>query len=223
MFKFKNINSKDMGVVVEEQDALIVRASQKHEVISVDGMDGGNYRTLGYAPVTISLDLQITDITKIDEILAWLNGDGILEFEGRKTQARFYNSINPKRAVLIRLIQAELIRDPFWYKVIDDYITVKNTVTNEGNVYARPLIKLEKGTLDKVEIKINGIIIEYDFKGDAEVVIDCETMNAYFDGFIRNKNLKVGFNLPVLLPGTNTIEQTAGDATIKIKRKDVWL
>lgn len=223
MFKFKNISSKDMGVVVEEQTALIVRASQRHETITIDGMDGGIYRPLGYAPVTISIDLQITDISKIDEILAWLNGEGELEFEGRKTHARFYNSMNPERAVLIRIMKADLIRDPFWYKINDDFVTVTTSITNEGNIYARPIIKLEKGTAENVEIKINGVIFEYDFDGENEVIIDCETMNANLDGFVRNKNLKAGFNLPVLEPGINEIEQLQGDAIIKIKRKDVWL
>lgn len=223
MFKFKDKTSEDMKIVIEEQTALITKASQKYETINVDGRDGGIFRPLGYSTVAISLDLQITDITKIDEILSWLNGEGELEYQGRKTKARIYNTINPQRAVLIRIAKVEIIRDPFWYKIDDDYIVVTTEIINEGNVYARPLIKLEKGTVENVEIKINDVIFNYDFNGENEVFIDCENMNAYVDGFVRNNNLEIGFRLPVLEPGVNSIEQLQGDATIKVKRKDVWL
>ena len=40
MFKFKGISSKEMGVVVEEEDYFLSKASSRYENIDIDGRDG---------------------------------------------------------------------------------------------------------------------------------------------------------------------------------------
>lgn len=224
MFKFNDISTEEMNIVVEEEENLIGRAPQRYESNEIEGRDGFVFEDLGYSSFERNLKLQLLDISKLDIILAWLNGDGILEYKDRITTAKFAEGLNLQRAANIKTIDIKLIRGPFWYKKTDDYITVIDNVENEGNVYSRPIIRLEKNTSDKVDIEIGGIRFVYNFEEDNYVEIDCEDKNALMSGLLRNRQLKIGFDFPKLYPGNNNrIVIYSGDAVIKVKRKDRWL
>lgn len=126
MFKFKGISSKDMQVVVEEEEHFIARASQRYEMTEIEGRDGAIFDELGYSVVERPIYVQCLNINKIDDILAWLNGEGEFEYKGRKTTARFYSQLEPRRSSCIRIIDTTFIRDPFWCKVNEDYQLVKD-------------------------------------------------------------------------------------------------
>ena len=224
MFKFKGISSNEMKVIVEEEDNLIAKASLKYEQIDVDGMNGSIYNELGYSDVERSLKIYVMDISKIDDILSWLNGEGILEYKNRTSKAFFYSTIEPQRSSSIKTIDFSFIRSPFWYDVNDQFVTVSDeNIYNYGNVYSMPIIKLEKNTSDSVDITVNDVRFIYNFDEDNKVEIDCEEMNATCDGILKNRNLEIDFEFPILKPGNNKILINSGDATIKIKRKDRWL
>ena len=126
MFKFKGISSKDMQVVVEEEEHFIAKASQRYEMTEIEGRDGAIFDELGYSVVERPIYVQCLNINKIDDILAWLNGEGEFEYKGRKTTARFYSQLEPQRSSCIRIIDTTFIRDPFWCKVNEDYQLVKD-------------------------------------------------------------------------------------------------
>ena len=223
MFKFKNVSSTQMKVVVEEEENIIAKASQRVEQIDIEGKDGSNFNELGYSSIERPLKLYVRDISKIDDILAWLNGNGILEYKNRITNAYFYSSIEPQRASSIKTVDCTFIRDPFWFKKDDDYLEVIDSIINEGNITSKPIIRLEKNNTDSIDISINDVRFIYNFDEDSYVEIDCETMNATYDGILKNRNLEIDFEFPVINPGNNIITVNSGDATIKIKRKDCWL
>ena len=223
MFKFKNISSTQMKVIVEEEENIIAKASQRVEQIDIEGKDGSIFNILGYSNIEIPLKLYVRDTNKIDDILAWLNGDGILEYKDRITKACFYSSIEPQRSSSIKIIEGSFIRDPFWYKKDDDYLEVENLVINEGNVLSKPIIRIEKNTSNIIDISINDVRFIYNFDEDNYVEIDCEKMNASCDGILKNRNLEIDFNFPILNPGENIVTINNGDAIVKIKRKDCWL
>ena len=126
MFKFKGIASNDMQVVIEEEEHFIARASQRYEITEIEGRDGAIFNKLGYSVVERPIYVQCLNISKIDDILAWLNGEGEFEYKGRKTTARFYSQLEPQRSSCIRIIDTTFIRDPFWYKADEDYQIVKD-------------------------------------------------------------------------------------------------
>lgn len=224
MFKFKGISSTDMQVVVEEEEHFIARAAQRYETTEIEGRDGAIFDTLGYSYVERPMYVQCLNIEKMDDILAWLNGEGEFEYKGRKTIARFYSQLEPQRSACIRIIDTTFVRNPFWYKASDDFITVTNIIINEGNVESRPIIRLEKGTIDEVDITINGIRFTYTFKeNDAYVEIDCEEKEVQYEGLNRNRQLEIGYEFPKLDIGNNSITLNSGNCIIKVKRKDRWL
>jgi phage-related protein len=224
MFKFKNKTSTEMKVIVEEETEFLAKAPQKTEIIEIDGRDGAIFNELGYGVVERPIKIQILDDTKFDDILGWLNGEGTFEYNNRVTTARFYNEIEPKREANIKVASFNFIRDPFWYKATDNYVTVTTKVTNEGNIASRPIIKLEKGEDESIDVTIGGVRFTYTFlTDDTYVEIDCEEMTATYNGLLRNRQLSIGYNFPLLPVGESTVTIHSGDATVKVKKKDRWL
>lgn len=223
MFKFKGISSTDMQVIIEEEEHFIARAAQRYEVTEIEGRDGAIFDTLGYSYIDRPIYVQCLNTNKIDDILAWLDGEGEFEYKGRKTTARFYSQLEPQRSASIRIIDTTFIRNPFWYKANDEYITITDSVTNEGNIQSRPIIRLEKGEADSIDITIGEVRFTYNFGEDTYVEIDCEEKSASYEGLNRNRQLEINYEFPILKTGINIINIHGGDATIKVKRKDRWL
>lgn len=96
-------------------------------------------------------------------------------------------------------------------------------VENQGNIYSKPIIRLEKTVFKEVEIAINGIRFKYNFEEDDYVEIDCEEMTVQYEGLDRNRRLVIDFEFPKLKEGNNDIVMYDGDCIIKCKRKDRWL
>lgn len=153
MFKFKGISSTDMQVVIEEEEHFIARAAKRYETIEIEGRDGAIFNELGYSYVERPIYVQCLNTNKIDEILAWLDGEGEFEYKGRKTTARFYTILEPKREACIKIIDTTFIRDPFWNKANEEYQTVKESKikTATGNpIYINDSTNLE------AKLRLNG-------------------------------------------------------------------
>lgn len=223
MFIFNNISSTDMEVIIEEEEHFLGKASQRYERSEIEGRNGALFDEQGYTVIERPMKVQILNLDKLDKILGWLNGVGILEYKGRITKARFYNEIAPIRTANIKIADVTFIRDPFWNKKRDDFIEVTNIILNEGNIYAEPIIKLKRNTLDKIDITINDVRFIYNFNNEEYVNIDCEEQIVEYEKNNRNRQIEIGYKFPTIKPGENKIIVHSGDARIFIKRKDRWL
>lgn len=131
MFKFKGISSEEMQVVIAEEEHFIARAAQRYGITEIEGKDGALFDEQGYSFVERPIYVQCLNINKIDDILAWLNGEGEFEYKGRKTTARFFSQLEPQRNACIRIIDTTFIRDPFWYKANEEFKIVKESKLKE--------------------------------------------------------------------------------------------
>ena len=219
MFKFNNISSDEMKVICEEEDNLIPKAALSYEENS-----NGSFYVSSYANIESSLKLYVMDSSKLSSIYKWLDGEGTLEYKDKVSTAYFFNEIKPQRSATIKTIDVSFKRSPFWYKKADSYIECSNTITNEGNVFSQPLIKIIKGDSDTVDLTINNVRFKYSFPTDESyVIVDCLDCNAYYDGYFRNDNLEIGFEFPKLDPGENQIVTNSGDCQIQVLKKDRWI
>ncbi len=223
MFKFKGISSIDMEVVIEEEELFIAKAEQRYDITEIDGRNGAIFEPLGYSYINRPIYVQCLNTSKIDLILAWLDGEGEFEYKGRKTIARFYSSLEPQRSACIRIIDTTFIRNPFWNKINDDFIEIKDLAYNAGNIYSEPIIRLEKIDSENVDISVGNIRFQYDFNNEEYVEIDCENKNVLYEGLNRNRQIKMGYDFPILSPGENNVVVHSGNVVIKIKKKDRWL
>lgn len=223
MFKFNGISSDEMMVIVEEEDLILGRAKQRFETLEIEGRDGSIYDDLGFSDIERTIKLQLLDNTKKDNIFSWLIGIGVLEYKNRVTTVRFNSELIAERMASINIIDCNFIRSPFWYRKDDEFIIVTNNVKNEGNIYSKPIIRLEKNIQNTIDVEIGGVRFIYNFDEDNYVEIDCDNKNALMDDLLRNRQLKIGYDFPKLDIDDNRIIIYSGDATIKIKRKDRWL
>lgn len=222
MFIFKGISSSDMQVVVEEEKNLLGRAPQRYIQTDIAGRDGAEFEEQGYTVLDKDIKFSILNDEKLDAILDWLDGVGILEIDNRITKARFYSEASPVREGPILTIETTFIRDPFWLKKDDYYVKATSSIYNNGNVYSEPIIKLVKKTSNTVDIKINNVRFQYDFNNDDYVEIDCETKKTLYNGLGRDRKITIGYEFPKLKVGENEIQLYSGDTEIYIKRKDRW-
>lgn len=226
MFKFNGISSDDMGCIVEEEALLLTRSSQSTEIISIEGRDGSEIDYLGYRNVEIPLSIQLLEKNKLDKIYSWLNGTGQLVYKGKKTKASFPYEISPQRTASIYILGINFIRSPFWTLENDEFldITSQTSVINEGNVYSKPIIRLEKQASNTVEITIGNIRFIYEFPDDENYVeIDCSAETVLYDNLSRNRQIEIGFAFPTLPVGESSVIIHSGDPIIKIKEKDRWI
>lgn len=223
MFKFKGKSSKEMGVIIEEEQLFLAKAAQKYEEIDINGRNGSIFNELGYSNVEIPMNVQILNSAKLDDIFEWLNGPGEFEYNGRVTTAYFYNEILPQRMVSIKNAEITFKRSPFWKLKESEFQTITTEIQNEGNVFSKPIIRLEKVQTDEIDVSIAGIRFQYNFNNETYVEIDCNECTATYNNLNRNRNLIIGFEFPKLLPGKNPIIIHSGDPIIKIKDKDRWL
>lgn len=223
MFVFNNISSKDMEIVVEEEEHFLGRASQRYSKIEIEGKNGAIFEEQGYSVIERPMKIQILNNNKLDKILSWLNGLGTLEYNGRITKARFYNEIDPIRTASIKVAEIMFIRDPFWNKKRDEFVKVEDFIINEGTIYSEPIIRLEKNTTNDIDITINDVRFLYHFNNEEYVEINCEEQEVEFEKNNRNRQIEIGYKFPILKPGENKVIIHSGDAIVKIRRKDRWL
>ena len=176
-------------------------------------------------------DMSIDDIDKMKTYLSeqYSNGTpviveyGLLEEEivpYTTAQQEAYNQLQKLKLYKGQNTMFSLEGSIINLKYLED---TDEKVENQGNIYSKPIIRLEKTVFKEVEIAINGIRFKYNFEEDDYVEIDCEEMTVQYEGLDRNRRLVIDFEFPKLKEGNNDIVMYSGDCIIKCKRKDRWL
>lgn len=95
-------------------------------------------------------------------------------------------------------------------------------VNNIGNIYAKPTIDIE-GT-GTIGIYKNGVQhFEVDMSNDNEIIIDTESMEAYYDGILKNRKVIGDYNKFTIDKGNNNIEVTGNITSATITNYTRWL
>ena len=223
MFYFKGISSKEMGVIAEEED-FIARAALRTQENVIDGVNGSGFDVLGYNNVSIPLKLYILYPDRLDDIFRWLTGEGIFEYNGRITNARFFDELHPVRESSIKTMETTMVRSPFWYDSADSFKKIqRDFVTNIGNVASVPIIKLVGTEGKTIDLTIGSVRFSYTFDSDGYVEIDCYEKTEMANGFNKSKQRSIGFDYPTLDTGRNDVILHSGKCDVYIKRKDCWL
>ena len=219
MFYIDGVSNVALGVIAEEED-FEQRAPLIYDSYAIPGKDGNIYSERNYGNVVSSLSLQLINMRKLDDVYQMFTGKRTICFKGRKSIFYFYDQLETSRFGIIKKIKAPYIREPFWYLEIDNEYPVDKTIMNSGNIYARPLIKLV-GT-GSIDMSINNVRFQYTFDSDGYVYIDCDDKKEYTDKGSKSKNIHIGFEYPLLNPGSNKVTIHSGECKIYIQRKDRW-
>jgi len=223
-FIFKNIDSRDMGVIVNKLPS-ITKPEKQIEKIEIEGRDG--FLTVdhgGYQGTVKTVECTL-DNGDINQICAWLDGSGEVIFsneDDKVYKAVIINQISLDKIIPILhtfLIQFEC--QPHKYSVNNDVITLNSTpatINNLNSALSKPIIKVY-GT-GAIELTVNSNVIHLTNIVDY-VTIDSEMVDCYKDSQLMNNNMLGEF--PILEIGTNSISWIGTVTKIEIIPNWRWI
>lgn len=224
-FTFKGISSENMGLVVNKMPNY-VKPKRRNEVIEVKGKDGANIIEYGFAPYTIKANVTLMDISKLDEIISWLDGSGQLVVSDDPYKYRnvsVLEGIDYARLSDFKEASVEFfVYDPYRYingEVARTVTSFPGSVRNDGTTTSKPIITIVGSGY--VSITINGTTFGYTFPSGESVKLDCEEMDATYDGILRNQYMTGNF--PTLKVGVNSITVSGTVTSIKFEKHSRYL
>lgn len=220
---WKGVTDASLGVVTRSMK--FIQAGHRYEVSQVEGRDGSDYTLLGRESYILKVDIELMPSANIDNVMAWLSGTGTLvraDDPLKYVTAVILSSIEYSKIQSTKQATVEFfVPDPYRYLVTESTQTITSfpgTIVNSGTAIAKPLLKIYgTGTID---MTLNGVNFSYVFDTNTYVHIDCDTMDAYYGSFSKNRSLTiVGDVFPTLSPGNNTLTLNSGTVTQVIVTK----
>ncbi len=234
-FYFKGIDSRTMGIV--ERMPSFVRSQMDYHSTNIEYLDGTILEEQSLRGYTDSFDFTIRDISKTDEVMAWLFGKGIFIVSDDSDKYRHVAMLNEmiylRKTSIAKTVRIPIIvYDPFRYALNEDSIELTDaaTITNQGTYFSRPIISID-GT-GVVELDINGRTFVYDFGFDSYVIIDSAKQEAYVidenEVILKNRQMSGEFhqyntNFPIFDVGENDISWIGNITKITITANTRWL
>lgn len=223
MITFKGVQASTHNVVVNKLPPF-KRATQRINTIKIDGKDGVVTQELGYDGYVLPVVITLMDVSKVNDVIAWLSGEGQLinsDDPTRYVNACVYNEVSYERLTTLKQAKVEfLVKDPFRYLLSESNTTITSAgnVTNSGTYKSLPLIKLTGSGL--VTVSINGRQFTYNFD-TPYVYIDSQSQEAYHLNV--SKNRKLGGDFPFLDVGVNAISWTGTVTEMVITKRTRYL
>ena len=230
MITWHGISSDDVGVIVEHYPNIPVPV-RRQTLLNVPGRSGGVliYETT-FDNVTLSYDVFISEASNLAvvtrSVLEWLLVPGYQEltdsYDTGVTRFAFFDTSDPIESTLNRAgrITLNFNAKPQRYITTEltptAYTTSPITLDNPTLNDAKPLI-IVHGT-GAGQLTVGNNIIDL---ADSEIVLDCETQQAYYDG--TNMNSTMTGDFPVLPTGSTGVEWSGGITGVEIAPRWFYL
>lgn len=226
---FKNIDSRSVKGVIISELPPITKPKMRVRIDTIDGRDGSETVNLGFEAYTKTLKIGLTRGYDIDNIIAWLHGDGEIQFSNepdRVYRAKVHDAIDFDRLLRFRTADVKFYTQPFKYsatertKKLDVAGQSTAEIRNAGNYFSKPIITLT-GT-GTINISVNGVQKCVLTLGTSEsITLDADKQEAYFDGALKNRKMDGEFI--TLETGKNTITWTGDLSKIEITHYSRWI
>ena len=196
----------------------------------IDGRDGDIVTKLGYSAYDKEIEIGLYGNYDTDEVIEYFNSEGTIVFSNEAD--KYYNyqileQIDFKKLIRFKTAKVRLHVQPFKYPLQEQPITIsgETTVTNEGNIYARPTLNISGS--GNVEVILNGQeIFAIDLGEDAtNITIDTNQMEAYNPDTtaLMNRQVTGDYNLFKIETGNNTVSITGNVTSATISNYTRWL
>jgi len=195
----------------------------------IPGRHGATVTEYGYDSIIIPMSIGLIDMTKLDEVMALLDGSGVLTFSGdpgKYRNARVLGQVDYLRLLRFKTAEVEFfIADPFRYVLneVDQSITIfPATIVNAGTYESLPLLKLTGS--GAVSLTLNGTTFTYTFpNGETYVYIDCREQTAYYSNPLDYRDGSMSGNYPKLAIGNNTLAITGAITQVIATKRTCFL
>lgn len=226
-FKFKGIDSRQMGVIVTKMPDTI-RPERRVDSFTIAGRHGSLHTDEGvYESYDRTMECALKKRAKLDEVAAWLVGRGEMIFStepDKVYKVMIFNKISISQ--MMRTFQKFMVTmntQPFKYSVnaFGDTLelTTATKVRNSGSVYSEPIITVYGSgditlTINEKDFPLYGV--------DGDITIDSEMMEV-FKGTENQNSRYGGEDFPRLEVGENAISWTGNVTKVVIEPRWRWL
>lgn len=208
----------------------ITKPKQRTQTEEIDGRDGDIVTKLGYSAYDKEIEIGLYGNFDIDEVIAFFNTEGTVVFSDESD--KYYNyqildQIDYEKLIRFKKANVKMHVQPFKYPTEEETITIsgETTVTNEGNIYARPTLNITGS--GNIEVTLNGLqIFSIDLgESETDITIDTTNMEAYDPDTteLMNRQVTGDYSLFKILSGNNTIEITGSVTSATISNYTRWL
>lgn len=228
-FIFKNIDSRDIKGVIVSELPPITKPKMRVRIDTIDGNDGAETVNLGFEAYTKTVKIGLTKNYDINNIIAWLHGDGNIQFSNEPDKyyrAKIHDQIDFERLLKFRTADVKFFTQPFKYsatertKILDVTGLTTTEVRNAGNYFSKPIITFT-GT-GTVNVSVNGSQKCVLYLGTNEsITLDADRQDAYTGEVLKNRQMSGEFI--TLEVGKNTITWTGNLTKIEITNYSRWL
>lgn len=210
-FVYNGISSEEFKSLIVSELPAIVRSSRRYDRVEIPGRDGALYRDLGYSDVQRTMVLAVKNTTEIDNIFAWLTGEGYAVFSNepnKKYYVRWYDAINLNRLFRFGKASVKIMCSPYKYLANEEY-TYGYNIENKGTVPAQPYIKITGSGSTVLHID-NKAICTLKIE-DGYLEIDSEKQECSKAGVLKNRCMLGDF--PIIEPGEHVMSFQGGTVT----------
>lgn len=217
------------GLAIKELPP-ISKPSIRTNTETIDGRDGDIVTRLGYSAYDKTIEIGLFGNYDIDDIISYFNQSGEIVFsneDDKYYRFEILNQIDFDKLVKFRTANVVFHCQPFKYEVGETPVTLSsgnNTVTNKGNIYAKPILNIE-GT-GTISVSLNGNqVFSIDMSNTSEITIDIEKLEAYDpnDNTLLNRIVTGDYDDFKLNSGSNTINLSGTITSANISMYSRWL
>lgn len=221
-FKFNNISSDTMGVILTETPP-ITRAPKRYNSVYIDGLDGCEVDDLGYSAYIKKFKIGITEGADIDQVMDWLTGSGqliIWNESDKYYDVQILDQIDYDRLISFHTATVSFLCQPYKY-AISETTTTETNITLSCNCDQLPSIKVTGS--GEITLKVNNTeICSVTLSTTVPwIVMDSTKQDAFYNGSLANRSMRGNFIK--LKNGDNVITCTGMVTEIKTTYRKRWL
>lgn len=208
----------------------ITKPKIRTQTEEIDGRDGDIVTKLGYSAYDKEIEIGLYGNYDTDEVIEYFNSEGTIVFSNEADKYYNYqivNQIDFEKLIRFKTAKVSLHVQPFKYPLVEATINIsgETTITNDGNIYARPILNISGS--GNVEVILNGQqIFAIDLGEDeTDITIDTTKMEAYNPDTtaLMNRQVTGDYNLFKIETGDNTVEITGTVTSATISNYTRWL
>lgn len=228
-FVFKNIDSRDIKGLIVSELPPITKPKMRVRVDTIDGKDGAETVNLGFEAYTKTVKIGLTRGFDIDNIIAWLHGEGDIQFSNEPDKyyrVKVHEQIDFERLLRFRTAEVKFYTQPFKYSATERLKTIAVTglntaeIRNAGNYFSKPIVTLTGTGI--INISVNGSQkCVLNLGTDESITLDADKQEAYTGLILKNRQMDGEFI--TLAVGKNTITWTGNLTKIEITNYSRWL
>lgn len=196
----------------------------------IDGRDGDITTNLGYGAYDKILTIGLYGGYDINQIIAFFNKEGTVTFcdeADKYYKYKIIEQIDYERLLKFKTANVTFHVQPFKYPLTNTPVSLSvgdNTVTNSGNVEAKPIITLTGSGTVTISLNSNQIF-SIDMDDITTIAIDINNMEAYDPNTsnLLNRHVTGDYSKFNLLVGANTITLGGTVSTANIIDYTRWL